>query len=852
LTIERLRTLVLLAGILLLAALGVFLAIGRYKSHFNLRELPKRLGVDIQQEADGVTYSHSLGGLAQYKVHASKVEQLKDGRVLLHEVWIELYGQDGKLVARIEGHEFNYDVSKSTAVSLGKAEITLMRPGVAPAIAPKALPQEVIAGKSIAKPLAMAAQAAAAGEIRVETSGLTSNWKTGITTTTEHVDFSMAQGTGSSTGATYNAQQEQIVLDRDVVLTTVRSGQSILIHAQHGDFTRGSMVCHLRAATASYRGGQATAGEATVLFRQDGSAVKLDAVNGFTAQSQSGSHIAAPTGTMEFDEHNQPQHGHLEGGVRMDSVTAGRQTHGSALTADLDFTSLGQLRHVHLEHNVEMNSQSDKLVAANPATGAPQATVHSTRTWRSPAADIDLREADNGQLEPESVHGTGGVVVTGETRRGSDAPAQSRMAADQVSGTFGPHSALTSISGTGHAAIDQTTNKGAVETATGDKLQVQFFPAGNAANSSQTAGEGPAATSIQAEQIQLATLEGHVTLSQTPAPKPDAKPGAKLPSTLHATAGRAVYEGAGQWLHLTLNPRADDGATQLSADKIDVSEQSGDAFAHGNVKGTWLDSAAGSANGSGAAGQQSISLGGQGPTHAIAQQAQIERASGNATFKGHARLWQLTNSVAAPVIVLNRDRKTLHADSTDPAEPVRVVLLGSSNAANAKSGSNAKSTTPSVIRVRGGSLTYSDVDRRALMLGGALGPVEAQTATADATASQVELFLLPAGDHGTQGEAGGSQGEVDRMIASGNVVVSSQGRRGVGQQLAYTSSTGEFVLTGTATAPPRMTDPNRGSVTGNALIFHTRDDSVSIEGGGGETRTGTTVRQKNGGSEPQK
>ena len=843
LTIERLRTLVLLAGILLLAALGVFLAIGRYKSHFNLRELPKRLGVDIQQEADGVTYSHSLGGLAQYKIHASKAEQLKDGRVLLHEVWIELYGQDGKLVARIEGHEFNYDVSKSTAVSLGKAEITLMRPGVAPAIAPKALPQDVIAGKSIAKPLAMAAQAAAAGEIRVETSGLTSNWKTGITTTTEHVDFSTAQDTGSSMGATYNAQQGQIVLDRDVVLTTVRSGQSVLIHAQHGDFTRGSMECHLRAATAQYRGGQASAGEATVVFRQDGSAVKLDAANGFSAQTETGSHIAAPAGTLEFDEHNRPQHGHLQGGVRMDSSTAGRQTQVSALTADLDFTPQGQLRHVHLDRGVEMNSESETMAAANPATGAGPATVRSTRTWRSPAADIDLRQAEKGQLEPEAIHGTGGVVVTGETRRGSDPPVQSRLSADQVNGSFGPHSTLTSIAGTGHSAIAQTNAKGAVETATGDKLQAQFF-----SGSGSSAAAGQAAAEAQADQLQLATLDGHVVVLNTPA----AMPGAKPQPPLHATAGHALYEGAGQWLHLTLNPRVEDGAMQLTADKIDVSEQSGDAFAHGNVKGSWLDSAAGSANSSnGAASQQSISLGGQGPTHAIAQQAQIARDSGDATFTGHARLWQLTNSVAAPVIVLNRDKKMLHARSADPAEPVRVVLLSSGSATNAKGGSSAKPTTPSVIRMRGGSLTYSDADRRALMISGALGPVEAQTATADATASQVELFLLPTGDRSTQGEAGGSQGQVDRMIARGHVTVTSQGRRGIGEQLVYTSSTGEYVLTGTAAAPPRMTDPDRGNVTGAALIFNSRDDSVSIKGGGRDTRTETVVRQKNGGSEPQ-
>ena len=59
------------------------------------------------------------------------------------------------------------------------------------------------------------------------------------------------------------------------------------------------------------------------------------------------------------------------------------------------------------------------------------------------------------------------------------------------------------------------------------------------------------------------------------------------PATLRATAGRAVYEGAGEWLHLLVNPRVESGALQLTADKLDISQASGDAFARGNVKATW-------------------------------------------------------------------------------------------------------------------------------------------------------------------------------------------------------------------------------------------------------------------------
>jgi lipopolysaccharide export system protein LptA len=57
--------------------------------------------------------------------------------------------------------------------------------------------------------------------------------------------------------------------------------------------------------------------------------------------------------------------------------------------------------------------------------------------------------------------------------------------------------------------------------------------------------------------------------------------------------------------------------------------------------------------------------------------------------------------------------------------------------------------------------------------------------------------------------------------------------------LVYTGATGEYVLTGTSAVAPRMTDPARGTVTGEALIFHAGDESISVEGGQRKTSTDT-------------
>lgn len=842
-TIERLRTLVLLAGVLLLAALVVFLARGKLKSRFNPAEIPHRLGLNITSDASGFTLDHAFGGHSRYRIHASKASQYKNNHAILKDVQIELYGEDGSRVDRIEGAEFDYDKQSGKAQAAGPVEITLMRPGVAPAIAPKATAAKVEKGK--ATPLAAVAATAERGEIHVKTSGLVFDTASGVATTAQHADFTMVQGSGSSLGASYDSKLGLLVLDRAVELNTERNGDTVVIRAQHAEFARDTHLGRLHEATAGYRGAEASAGDADILFRDDGSAVRLDARNGFNLLTANGAHLAAPTGQMEFDQHNQPRHGRLEGGVQMDSTRAAqnggsmRQVHASSPTAELDFTARGELRHAHLERGVEMASEQVSEAALGP--------LKVRRTWKSPVADVEFRDNGKGQAEPATIHGVEGVVVTGESQRGASPAEPSRLSADEVTGEFGPNSVLKAMTGVGHASLQQSNAAGTRQTAEGDRIRAQFAQNGPSGKSAQNGGKSDLGGT---GQIQSAVIDGHVLLTRQAAANPTLQGGSQTPAPLQAWAGRAQYESAGEWMHLTLNPRVEDGGIAITADKVDVSRQSGDAFAHGNVKATWLGSASGKAGppGSSANGVSSQptgplggpALGGDGPAHAVAEEAELHQATGEITFKGHARLWQQANSVAGPVIVLDRQRRTLVARSTDPAEPVKAVLLSQAGLApgaarDSSQDAPGKEKTPSVVRVSGGDLKYSDSERKAVVRAGALRQVAAETATATSSSDEVDLQLLPAGNHAGKD---GAAAQVDRMTAHGHVVVLSAGRRGTGEQLVYTGENGDYVLTGTAAVLPRMTDPARGSVSGQALIFHSRDDSVSIEG---KTRTETTA-----------
>ena len=836
LTIERMRTLVLAAGVLLVLVLALFLTIGKFRNPFNRRDIPKRLGIEIQEESNGVTYTQAHGGHTLFKIHASKVVQLKQGNALLHDVQIELYGADGKSVDRIAGSEFEYDAKAGLAKAPGAVEITVTRPGVAPAIAPKKMQGQSLENKIKVQPLGAGAATAASGEIHVETRGLTFDWKSGLATTEQHVDFSMVQGTGSSMGATFDSQKGRLVLDHAVQLDTHRGAEAVRLQAAHAELERDDQLCRLTSAVAGYPGGEARATAATIQFRDDGSASQLDAVNGFTLTTPRGGRLAAPTGTLRFDERNQPRHGRLEGGVTIDSVNQGRNVHGAAPTMNMEFTSAGVLRSAHLERGV--------TIASDEQTGSSRGIAHTHRTWESQLADVAFRTSGHEQLELASIHGTGRVLVTEEEQRANGSVAPSRMTADDVTGTFGADSALTELTGVGHAGIEQTTPSGTRQSTSGDRF-VAHFAAAPAADTKvavkdqkQNGGQnqvnsqkqnGPAVSA----QIQSATVEGNVVLLQQPA----VQPGAPAPATLRATAVQASYEGKGEWLHLSGSPHVDDGGLQLAADKIDVSQASGDAFAHGNVKATWFG------NGNpdpakqnpAANSRPTATLGGDGPAHAIANEAQLRQATGEATFRGQARLWQQANSIAAPIIVLDRSKQTLIARATTPAEPVRVVLVSVAGVTPEKT---ARSAAPSVIRVRGGDLKYSAAERKVALQGGAVGNVTAETADATTVSSEVDLILLPPGNHAGKD---GAAAQVDRMTARGHVVVSAQERRGTGEQLVYTGETGQYVLTGTAANPPRLTDPSRGTVTGDALIFNSRDDSVSIEGSGRKTTTETTA-----------
>jgi lipopolysaccharide export system protein LptA len=267
-----------------------------------------------------------------------------------------------------------------------------------------------------------------------------------------------------------------------------------------------------------------------------------------------------------------------------------------------------------------------------------------------------------------------------------------------------------------------------------------------------------------------------------------------------ARADQARYTPGDQTLVLTGSPRITDKGLATTADTLRMNRGTGDAVAEGHVKTTYSDLRE-RPNGA--------LLAGASPIHVTARTMTAHHDSATATYTGDVRLWQDANVVEAANIDFDRDRRSIVARGN--GRPVATALV--------QLDKNGKVTPITITSTR---LTYTDDERRAQFEGG----VTTRGADVTVTANHVDAYLSPRSQNApTQSLKG--QGQLDRLVAQGNVVVQEPGRKATGDQLIYTVADDKFVLSG---GTPSIFDAERGKIRGDSLTFFRRDDRVLVEG----------------------
>ncbi len=148
-----------------------------------VRDVPAKLGLNIQQTAEGFSISKSVEGRTQFTVSASKAVQFKEGgRAELHNVKIVVYGKDASRFDRIAGDDFEYDPGSGNIVAKGRVLIDLEANPEGMRHSDQTPPEQV------KEPL------------HLETDGLIFNKNTGDASATGKVVFQTPQADGSAVG----------------------------------------------------------------------------------------------------------------------------------------------------------------------------------------------------------------------------------------------------------------------------------------------------------------------------------------------------------------------------------------------------------------------------------------------------------------------------------------------------------------------------------------------------------------------------------------------------------------------------------------------------------------------------
>src|SRR6202795_2121755 len=803
---SRLRRWFALGAILMIATVAGMYFYARWRVHRVVHDIPAKIGLDIQQTAEGFSISKSVEGRTLFTVSASKAVQFKGGgRAELHNVKIVIYGKDAGRFDRITGDDFEYDPASGNVSAKGTVLIDL-----------EANPEGM-------RHSDQTAPAQTKDPIHLETNGLVFNKNTGNASATGKIVFQTPQASGSAVGIEYVAKTGTMTLLSSVALDVSRP-QALRLNADHGVISKQPRQVVLAAVRLTRERQQLQSDQATFFLREDNTVDRILAEGNVRSEfhgrassnsktsnsemSNSGAHARSDrTELFLTGTRNQLTTAILSGNVQLASgdaasrVSTGEQNTGeqnqgsgdrgaqvaeaSAGRVTLHFSGQQILQTVHAENGVRLAKKKSQSGAVVMSSANSSATVSSPA--KGDAQDVEMTApvmdfiVKNGrQLERAETSGPPQIVIT---QPGSNQ--KTVVTAAKFTAKFTEKNRLATLHGEPDARIvsskiveskigDSIGDPGQLDrVSTSQMLDVIFRPEGGVASIKQAGG--------------VTYVDG----------------------TLKAWAQRGEYTAADQLLVLSESPRVVDNGMTTTAQTIRMNRTTGDAIAEGNVKSTYSDLKAQPDGGI---------LASADPIHVTSRSMTAHRSPAGAVYTGDARLWQNANAVEAPTLQFDRDPRSLIARGAAQgsiAQAVSTVLVQVD-----KSG---KATPVTITSAR---LNYADAERKIFLDGG----VTVKGSDTTLTAQQMTVFLRSRSD--SQAGAGpATPGQVERIVAEGKVVITQPTRHATGDRLVYTAAEDKFVLTGGSSGgTPSIFDAERGKITGDSLTFYRHDDRVLVEG----------------------
>ncbi|MGB9071500.1 MAG: LPS export ABC transporter periplasmic protein LptC [Terriglobales bacterium] len=533
LPVTRLRRWFALGAVVMIALVAGLYLLARWRVRNVVREVPKKIGIEVQQTAEGFSISKSDQGRTLFTVTASRAVQFKKGGLTeLHAVAITVYGKDASRFDRIAGADFEFDPASGEVTAKGPVEIDLegnpqglLRPDQAP-------PAEM------------------KNPIHIETSGLVFNRDSGNASVHGRIMLQTGQASGTAVGMQYVAKTRTLSLLSDIAID-ISSPHEAHLTADHGVITKDPRQIVLSQPQMTRDQQKLRSDKATLFLRDDNTVDRVLAEGGIRSELHGRSDTSARSDRAELfltGAQNLLRAAILTGSVQL-AVLGAQPAEAYAGRATLRFAGKEILQTVHAEDGVRL-VQTKVQTSGSASTGSSTTPglAASTQDVEMTAPAMDFLVKGGRRLERAQTSGPPQIVIT---QAGANQTAV--VTAGKFEATFTDQNRLATLHGEPDARIVSRTPGQPDRVSTSQSLDVSFRPAGGIASIAQ--------------QGDVAYVDG----------------------TRKAWAQRATYTPANQMLVLNGSPRVADSGMTTTAQVLRMNRATGDAIAEGSVKSTYTE-----------------------------------------------------------------------------------------------------------------------------------------------------------------------------------------------------------------------------------------------------------------------
>jgi lipopolysaccharide export system protein LptA len=599
--------------------------------------------------------------------------------------------------------------------------------------------------------------------------------------TSSAITFERENISGKSTGAVVDDKNKRLELKNDVEITVAPEAAN---------------NANLKGA----RGKPVTIRSKQAVFEQ--ASLRLTFSGGATAEQEQDI-MSGETLTANLNAQKKLQKLEMRGNSYLRSMTEGHAAEARAIDIDFYLDANQQLQRAYAARDIRaqtLNADSDvQLSGAN-------------------ILDINFRvQGDRSVIKEMKSEGRSVVNLSAPKTRANDPRAASkRLTADSIKLNWRLKGKdLENAEAVGNAELYvepvQKIATADTKTLTATRFDCDFFEVGNLTRTCVATGGSKAV--IQPFQpgdkrgtrtVTSQKMNADFVRETQDIEKVDASGESKFNELdRNGTADAASYTAADETIRLRGGePTVWDSRARTKAAEIDSNNSTRVSYCRGKVQTTYYSQEQTNS----AAPFRKV----KSPVYLLADRAELNHDSGNATYTGNGRMWQDDNFVRGDVINLYREQKQM-----DARGHVQTALY------------QAKQKTGSTINVVPVFVTseymrYSDAERVVHYETN----VDIKQGTDRMTAGVADVYL--------QKEVN----ELEKVIAQRNVVLIQPGKRGTGDWCQYTAVDEVAVLKGN---PAHVEDAEQGTTDGNRLTMYRRENRVVVDDPGG-TQSPARVR----------